>query len=78
VTDGVGIPETETAAVSAERETALDHASGLDVWLVKWGVDVLGGDLSFDPTDAPDGLDVGSDATTAATVTLPGVVVSPD
>jgi signal transduction histidine kinase len=87
VTDGVGIPDAETAAVRAERETALDHASGLDVWLVKWGVDVLGGDLTFgldaDPTadraePRPD-RDVGSGAgrRVAATVRLPGLA-SPD
>jgi hypothetical protein len=86
VTDGVGIPDAETAAVRAEQETALDHASGLDVWLVKWGVDVLGGELSFtadratDPEatrgDAPQDRETDPDAgwTVAATVRLPGLV----
>jgi signal transduction histidine kinase len=45
--DGPGIPDHELAAVTSGTETDLTHGSGLGLWLVKWGVDLLGGDLTF-------------------------------
>lgn len=33
--------------LTAERETQLEHASGLGLWLVRWTVSLSGGDLSF-------------------------------
>jgi len=63
VTDnGPGIPPGELAALEGDIETQLDHASGLGLWLVNWGVDAVGGSLSFEDRD-PLG--------TRATVTLP-------
>jgi PAS domain S-box-containing protein len=46
--DGPGIPAAELAAIEAGAETDLTHGSGLGLWLVKWGVDILGGDLSVE------------------------------
>lgn len=61
VTDtGPGIPEHELDALEALEETALEHGSGLGLWLVKWGVGAFGGTVSFDTTDG-----------TTVTLTLP-------
>jgi PAS domain S-box-containing protein len=49
--DGPGIPPQEIAVIEEGRETALDHASGLGLWLVKRVVTQSGGELSFDVTD---------------------------
>lgn len=46
--DGPGIPEHELEALKQDQETALRHGSGLGLWLVKWGVVRLAGDLSFE------------------------------
>jgi signal transduction histidine kinase len=37
--NGPGIPEQEIAALEGERETSLEHGSGIGLWLVKWIVD---------------------------------------
>ena len=62
--DGPGIPDHELEALHREEESALDHGSGLGLWLVSWSVDVLGGELSFE---------TGENGTTAR-VRLPGVL----
>jgi len=63
VTDnGPGIPPGELAALDGDIETQLDHASGLGLWLINWGVDAVGGSLSFADRE-PTG--------TRVTVTLP-------
>jgi PAS domain S-box-containing protein len=51
--DGPGIPEHERAVVGGEREiTQLEHGSGLGLWLVRWVVEAVGGDIEFgDPDD---------------------------
>ncbi|ELZ55934.1 MULTISPECIES: histidine kinase N-terminal 7TM domain-containing protein [Halorubrum] len=46
--DGPGIPPIERAVFSEARETALEHASGLGLWLVHWIVTESGGDLEID------------------------------
>ena len=49
VDDGPGIPETERAAVTGDRDiTQLEHGSGLGLWLVRWAVESVGGDLGFE------------------------------
>ncbi|WP_313691341.1 histidine kinase N-terminal 7TM domain-containing protein [Halorarum halobium] len=45
--DGPGIPEAELEALSAGRETALSHGSGLGLWLVQWAARALGATLTF-------------------------------
>ena len=49
--DGPGIPENELAALDAGRETDLEHASSLGLWLVHWSVERLGGDLRIERLD---------------------------
>ncbi|WP_152043247.1 sensor histidine kinase [Salinigranum salinum] len=50
VDNGPGLPQQDRAAIREGRETALEHASGLGLWLTYWIVDSSGGDLEF--TDA--------------------------
>lgn len=50
--DGPGIEEQELHALRAGRETALDHGSGVGLWLANWVVERNGGTLSFTNTDA--------------------------
>lgn len=45
--DGPGIPAAELEPLATERETPLQHSRGLGLWELKWGVDKLGGELSF-------------------------------
>ncbi|MFB6298228.1 MAG: ATP-binding protein [Salinirussus sp.] len=49
--DGPGIPPGELESLAAEQETALQHSRGLGLWELKWGVDKLDGDLSFQTDD---------------------------
>ncbi|WP_418286335.1 histidine kinase N-terminal 7TM domain-containing protein [Halorubrum sp. DTA46] len=46
--NGPGIPPVERAVFSEARETALEHASGLGLWLVHWIVTESGGDLDIE------------------------------
>ncbi|MFB6310338.1 MAG: histidine kinase N-terminal 7TM domain-containing protein [Salinirussus sp.] len=46
--DGPGIPEHERRPIQVGEETALEHGSGLGLWIVSWGIAALGGDLEFD------------------------------
>ena len=46
--DGKGIPERERAIVSGDREiTQLDHSRGLGLWVSRWIVSGVGGELLF-------------------------------
>lgn len=50
--DGPGIPATEPASTGEGRETALDHSQGVGLWLVRWTVEEVGGDLTVEtPAD---------------------------
>jgi methyl-accepting chemotaxis protein len=49
--DGPGIPAAELESLAAGTETAQQHGRGLGLWQLKWGVDGLGGDLSFETDD---------------------------
>ncbi|MFC6736445.1 PAS domain-containing protein, partial [Halolamina salina] len=52
VDDGPGIPEAERAAITGSRDiTQLQHGSGLGLWLVRWAVESVGGDVSFERRD---------------------------
>jgi PAS domain S-box-containing protein len=46
--NGPGIPEAEIAVLHDERETALEHGSGIGLWLVKWIVDRSEAQLYFE------------------------------
>jgi signal transduction histidine kinase len=48
---GPGIPDHELSVLRADAETALEHGSGLGLWLVKWAVGALGGTIGFDTED---------------------------
>ncbi|OYR51869.1 histidine kinase N-terminal 7TM domain-containing protein [Halorubrum sp. Ea8] len=45
--DGPGIPEHEIEAVESGRETALEHGSGLGLWVVAWGAAAIGADVDY-------------------------------
>jgi signal transduction histidine kinase len=45
--DGPGLPEHEVAAIEAGRESALEHASGLGLWVVRWVATHFDGDVAF-------------------------------
>ena len=49
--DGPGIPAVELESLAAGTETSLQHGRGLGLWQLRWGVDALGGDLSFETDD---------------------------
>jgi signal transduction histidine kinase len=46
--DGPGIPAHERRVIEDGGETALDHGSSVGLWLIHWGVTLLGGDVDFD------------------------------
>ncbi len=49
--DGPGIAEEQLAPIRAGTETSLKHGQGLGLWQLRWGVDVLDGELSFETDD---------------------------
>jgi PAS domain S-box-containing protein len=49
--DGPGIPEEELIPIEAGTETNLNHGRGLGLWQLRWGVDKLNGELSFDTNE---------------------------
>jgi signal transduction histidine kinase len=51
VDDGPGIPEEERVVLESGNVTPLEHGSGLGLWVAKWGVTRLGGELSFSATE---------------------------
>jgi signal transduction histidine kinase len=48
VDDGPGIEAYELDVLESGTETALQHGSGLGLWVVKWGVEVIGGSVRFE------------------------------
>ncbi|MFC7073773.1 PAS domain S-box protein [Halovenus rubra] len=46
--DGPGIPEEELIPIEVGTETNLRHGRGLGLWQLRWSVDKLNGELSFD------------------------------
>ena len=61
--DGPGIERQERVVIEEGRETALEHGSGVGLWLVNWVVRECGGAVEFDDTDGG----------TTVVVTLPDV-----
>ena len=55
VDNGPGVPPRERRVFTERRETPLEHASGLGLWLVHWIVTESGGDLAIDGLDAEHG-----------------------
>jgi len=49
--NGPGIPGSELDAIDSRAETALDHTSGLGLWIVEWIVSRSDGDLRFNVDD---------------------------
>jgi signal transduction histidine kinase len=45
--DGPGIPNHEIQTVESGRETALEHGSGLGLWVVAWGAAAVGADIDY-------------------------------
>ncbi|MFB6178108.1 MAG: histidine kinase N-terminal 7TM domain-containing protein [Halorientalis sp.] len=45
--NGPGIPAQEREVLVKGTETPLEHGSGLGLWLVNWGVSMLGGEIEF-------------------------------
>ena len=61
--EGPGLPDHELAAIRRGRETALEHGSGIGLWLVHWGTLALDGEVRYDTEDGtratlriPDGV----------------------
>lgn len=50
--DGPGIPDHEVEVLDSAQETALEHGSGLGLWLVKWGTDMFGGTVTFETEES--------------------------
>ncbi|WP_217642700.1 sensor histidine kinase [Halogeometricum limi] len=50
--DGPGLPPMERAVLTQERESPLEHGSGLGLWMVRWGVSLLGGTLACETKES--------------------------
>lgn len=50
--DGDGIPEHELQTIENGKESALEHASGLGLWFVKWIIEASGGEIHFETSSA--------------------------
>jgi len=55
--DGDGIPDHEIRALENGRESALEHASGLGLWFIKWTADASGGKMRIE--SGQDGTAIG-------------------
>ncbi len=50
--NGSGIPEAERRVITAGVETPLEHISGLGLWLVKWIVEGMDGELTIETKES--------------------------
>jgi PAS domain S-box-containing protein len=66
VDDGPGISEMERTTVNTGSETALEHGSGLGLWLINWIVTRYGGSFQLTTRD-------GDDTGTVGTIRLPAI-----
>lgn len=48
--NGPGLPEEEIEPIVEGEETALNHSSGVGLWLVVWIIREVGGDIEFEET----------------------------
>ena len=46
--DGPGIPTHEQVMIESERETQLEHGSGLALWIVYWTASLFGGEIMIE------------------------------
>jgi signal transduction histidine kinase len=46
--DGPGVPRTELLPIQSGSESALEHTSGLGLWLIHWGIQAVGGEVDID------------------------------
>ncbi|WP_256391144.1 sensor histidine kinase [Natronoarchaeum rubrum] len=67
VDNGPGLPDPERVVLERGRETALEHGSGLGLWLVSWTVRASRGSL-----------DIGVDDGTTITIRLPRAIDADD
>jgi len=51
--NGEAIPQADLEAIAAERETAVDHSRGMELWIVRWTVLASGGETSVTFDDPP-------------------------
>ena len=63
--DGSGIEEMEARVIASGEESALEHGSGLGLWLVNWIVTRYGGSFQVEPRSSGQG--------SVATIRLPAV-----
>ncbi|MBP1986179.1 sensor histidine kinase [Halolamina salifodinae] len=49
--DGPTIPDHERKVIEARTETPLKHGSGMGLWVVRWAVTQLGGEIGFTERD---------------------------
>ncbi|MFC6873593.1 histidine kinase N-terminal 7TM domain-containing protein [Halobellus marinus] len=49
--NGPGISDYELAVLSAGAESSLKHGSGIGLWIIKWGAELLGGRVQFSDND---------------------------
>ncbi|QHS16671.1 PAS domain S-box protein [haloarchaeon 3A1-DGR] len=49
--NGPGIPATERNALEGTAETPTEHGSGLGLWLVRWAITDVGGEVSYADND---------------------------
>jgi signal transduction histidine kinase len=49
--NGPGISEYELSVLSAGSESPLRHGSGIGLWIIKWGAELLGGRVQFSEND---------------------------
>ena len=45
--DGPGIPDHEVATIESGHETALEHGSGLGLWVIEWSASALGATVTY-------------------------------
>ena len=49
--NGPGIDEYEREVLERGRETQLQHGSGLGLWLITWGANIAGGEVTFESNE---------------------------
>ncbi|MFA9516540.1 histidine kinase N-terminal 7TM domain-containing protein [Halopenitus sp. H-Gu1] len=49
--DGPGIDEYELDVLDRGTETSLRHGSGMGLWIIKWGMEMIGGSVRFASRD---------------------------